>query len=227
MGLPFTHFLRYDSPYHFLKENVKRGQRLKKKIFSDLCSKDDAVKWPAVIAMAAHIMDLAGKNLEAARNLMRRFMWQLNDESGGIGWGLPEVMGEVMARHEGLAQEFAPILVSYIREDGNFLEFEPLQRGVIWGIVRVAQTRPGLLKPLDAARQLLPFLNSPDSLLRGLTAFGLGLLGDEGCLRAVEKLCADQTEIVLFMDETFRTCRIGNLAEEAIRKIRASKGTRV
>jgi len=177
--------------------------------------------------MAVHVVDLARKNPEAARNMMRRFMWQLNDESGGIGWGIPEVMGEVMARHEGLAQEFAPILVSYIREDGNFLDFEPLQRGVIWGIARVAQTRADLLKSLDAARHIAPFLNSADSLLRGLTAFGLGFLENEGCLPAMEKLRADKTEIILYGDETFRTCRISNLAEEAIRKIRASKGTRV
>ena len=31
-------------------------------------------------------------------------MWTLNDESGGIGWGSPEVMGEILAAHKGLAE---------------------------------------------------------------------------------------------------------------------------
>jgi len=40
---------------------------------------------------------------------MRRLMWNLNDESGGIGWGNPEAMGEILACHEALANEYAPI----------------------------------------------------------------------------------------------------------------------
>jgi len=36
-------------------------------------------------------------------------MWSLNDESGGIGWGAPEAMGAIMARHTGLADEYANI----------------------------------------------------------------------------------------------------------------------
>ena len=31
--------------------------------------------------------DLAGQDMEEARELMRRLMWSLNDESGSSGWG--------------------------------------------------------------------------------------------------------------------------------------------
>jgi len=58
--------------------------------------------------------------MESARVIMRRLMWSLNDESGGIGWGAPEAMGEIMARHEQLTKEYSAILGSYIREDGKF-----------------------------------------------------------------------------------------------------------
>ena len=102
-------------------------------------------------------------------------IWNLNDESGGIGWGVPETMGEVMARHQGLAREYVNILVSYIRADGNFLEHEPLQQGVLWGLGRLAQTSPELLQ-----RCSFPiythFLSSKDATLRGLAAWTIGLL---------------------------------------------------
>ena len=52
----------------------------------------------------------------------RRLIWSLNDESGGIGWGAPEAMGEILARSEKLSCEFYCILLAYIREDGTPLE---------------------------------------------------------------------------------------------------------
>ena len=73
-------------------------------------------------------------------------MWSLNDESGGIGWDAPEAMSEIIASHEGLAKEYTNVLISYVREDGNFLEYEPLQRGAVWGIGSVAQARPDLVQ---------------------------------------------------------------------------------
>jgi hypothetical protein len=74
-----------------------------------------------------------------------------------------------------LAREYVNILVSYIRKDGNFLEYEPLQQGVLWGLGRLAQTSPELLQ--DAGAHLHPFLSSEDATLRGLAAWILGLLG--------------------------------------------------
>jgi hypothetical protein len=56
-------------------------------LFSFLCSLDELVKWRAVSAMGAVVSNLFKTNPESARVIMRRFIWQLNDESGGIGWG--------------------------------------------------------------------------------------------------------------------------------------------
>ena len=74
---------------------------------------------------------------------------ELNDESGGIGWGAPEAMGEITAENEILAREYHPILVSYIDEKGNPLENHLLERGVMWGIGRLAQKSPELLREVD------------------------------------------------------------------------------
>jgi hypothetical protein len=151
------------------------ARRVINPLFSCLCSTEPQIKWRAVTALGAVVANLAQDDMESARVVMRRLIWNLNDESGGIGWGVPETMGEVMARHEGLAREYVNILVSYIREDGNFLEYEPLQQGVLWGLGRLAQTSPELLQ--NAGAHLHPFLSSEDATLRGLAAWILGLLG--------------------------------------------------
>jgi len=88
---------------------------------SALCS-DEKAKWPAVTVMGILTADLAERDLESARVVLRTLMWNLTEECGGIAWGVPESMAEIMACHETLASEYVPILVSYMREDGNFLE---------------------------------------------------------------------------------------------------------
>ena len=144
---------------HDLDQSIERllelpARRVINPLFSFILSADPAIHWPAVTAMGAVAARLAEQDMEPARVIMRRFMWQLNDESGGIGWGCPESMGEATARHRGLADEFSPVLISYIREDGNFLEYEPLQRGAVWAIGRLAQDRPRLAR--SAYPHLLP-----------------------------------------------------------------------
>lgn len=151
-------------------------------LISFFCSGDARVRWRAISGMGGVVRRLADTEMESARVVMRRLMWTLNDESGGIGWGAPEAMGEITARHAGLAREFARILVSYIRPDCNFLEHPILQRGLLWGLGRLAHARPALA--VDAAPFIKPFLESRDAFHRGHAAWALqaftDLPGDEG-----------------------------------------------
>ena len=144
-------------------------------LFSCIQQGDEKVKWAAVKAMGAVVAKLADQDMEAARIIVRRLMWNLNDESGGIGWGSPEAMGEILARHRGLAREYVHILISYIRKDGNYLENRVLQEGVLWAIGRVAEIYPDLAG--NAVPYLLGQMDSPSSTHRGLAARALGFLG--------------------------------------------------
>jgi len=62
-------------------------------LFSFFYHSEELVKWRAVTAMGAVVARLAQQDIESSRIVMRRLMWNLNDESGGIGWGAPEAMG--------------------------------------------------------------------------------------------------------------------------------------
>ena len=182
-------------------------------LFSFLCSTDPQIKWRAVKAIGEVVKSIAEEDMESARVIMRRMIWNLNDESGGIGWGLPEAMGEVMAQHQGLAGEYVMILESYIREDGNFLEHEPLQRGVLWGLGRLAQEKPELLK--NVTPHVRPFLSSADAVLRGLAAWTMGLLGGSQGDTALAALESDETEVTLYLNGTERSYRISELVRKA------------
>jgi len=165
-------------------------------LFSFLLDGNSLRKWRAVTAMGAVVSQLANSNMEAARVVIRRLMWNLNDESGGIGWGSPEAMGEILARHDDLADEYHKILVSYIDPNGNYLEHELLHKGVLWAIGRFAHARPRLgniAKPL-----ITPFMDSADKYTQGLAAWICGLYLHPEDSPSLKRLLNDDTKILFY-----------------------------
>jgi hypothetical protein len=194
------------------------GRRFLNPLRSALCS-DERAKWSAVTLIGLLTAELADRNLESARVVMRTLMWNLTEESGGIAWGVPESMAEIMACHEALAEEYAPILVSYTRHDGNFLEYEPLQRGVLWGIGRLADVRPELLRANRAGRYLLPYLESQDGAVRALAARALGSVGTREAAARLETLVGDPEEVRIYLDRELVASSVGELASQALARI--------
>jgi hypothetical protein len=186
-------------------------------LFSFLYNRDEEIKWAAVTAMGAVVGKLADENMESARVIMRRLMWNLNDESGGIGWGSPEAMGEIMAGHEGLAKEYVHMLLSYTRKDGNYLENEGLQRGLLWGIGRLSEVHPELIK--DAAAHLIPYMRSSDAGIRGLAVWVMGLIGVKEARSRLVSLTEDNAEFQMFHEGRILDRRINDLAKEALESL--------
>ncbi len=180
-------------------------------LFSFLYNSDELTKWRAVTAMGAVVSNLADHNMESARIIMRRLIWNLNDESGGIGWGSPEAMGEIMACNYRLAQEYANILVSYVNPDGNYLEHEILQRGVLWGIGRLAHKYPQSVK--DSVSFLRPFMESEDTNLRGLAAWTAVLFDCKTTNRLLKQLENDQAALIIYIDSKPEEFTVAQLAQ--------------
>ncbi|MFO8032406.1 MAG: HEAT repeat domain-containing protein [Desulfohalobiaceae bacterium] len=125
------------------------ARRLISPLFGTLCAGSDLLRWRGISSFGLLLPRLIQEQgLEAARVVLRRLTWSLNDESGGIGWGAPEAMAEILAGSEQLALEYHKILLSFInpaQEPGNYLEYLPLRRGAYWGLARLAQANPQLL----------------------------------------------------------------------------------
>ncbi len=186
-------------------------------LFSYLCSLDELVKWRAVTAMGNVLSDLAASDLESARVVMRRFIWNLNDESGGIGWGCPESMADAMARNEKLAAEYGCILFSYIQPDRNYLEHEGLQRGVLWGVGRLAHNRPECMQ--TAAGFLLPYMRSEDPNLRGLSVWAVSPMLNVEAIHRLQQLVHDPAGLMLYRGGELAQYSVGQLAREALAQV--------
>ncbi|MBM4325996.1 MAG: HEAT repeat domain-containing protein [Deltaproteobacteria bacterium] len=188
-------------------------------LISLLYHTDEIIRWRAVSAIGVVVQRLAWKNREAARVIMRRLMWSLNDESGGIGWGAAEAMGEIMARDDVMASEYASILISYLDEKGNFLEYEVLQRGALWAIARLARERPGLLR--NAAGHIPKYLDSRDPAVKGLAALASGLLGVEEARSKLQRMLHDRSSVLVYQEGKVIDRSVGDLVREALDRLNA------
>jgi hypothetical protein len=186
-------------------------------LFSFLFSLDDRIKWRAVTAMGRVVADLAASDLESARVVMRRFIWNLNDESGGIGWGCPESMAEAMAQNERLAEEYSCILVSYIQPECNYLEHEGLQRGVLWGIGRLARTRPRYTRKSTA--YLLAYMESENPELRGLAVRAVIPPVNKKTIQRLKQLLNDQAIFSLYHNGDLDQYSVGQEARNTLTSI--------
>ena len=214
---------------HFLDSHP--SHLLLNSLFIALCNPSEQVRWQAVCGFGRIVPALADKDPEAARIVMRRFLWSLNDESGGIGWGAPEAMAEIMFHSSLLRREYLHIFVSYMHEDGedifqdgNYLELPLLQRGLLWGIGRLCQGHRAEMKEKQIADDIVAYLSSPDFQVVGMAVWCLGILGGDLAEMKIAGFLEHLGEIRIFCDNTLCTVTIGELAKNGLR--RSSAGER-
>ena len=197
------------------------GQQAVAPLFSALCSSSPRVRWRAVTAFGLTVGAMAARTPEKARVVMRRFIWSLNDESGGIGWGAPEAMAEIVTQSPLMAAEYHNHVLAYIHEDhcrpDCYLEHAPLRRGAVWGVARMAQVRPDLAA--RAEPDLLCALADCDAPIRGLAAWACGILGLTSALPALAALAGDDAAMELYRDRSLRETTPAALAREAASRI--------
>ncbi len=134
-----------------------------------LFDEDETLRWRAVEAFGRVAAVLAGGALERVREILRRAVWSMNDESGGLLWLGPEVMGAVLANVPALCRDFGPILAS-------FLEEEPFRAGTRWALWRMSSAFPDVVR--EAGAELRASLADPDAAVRGHAALALRALGE-------------------------------------------------
>lgn len=195
-------------------------------LFSAICRETPHVRWVAISCMGETVARLAAEDIEAARIVMRRFLWSLNDESGGIGWGAPEALAESMYHHPQLAREYCHMLVSYMQEDGeellqdgNFLELPGLQKGLLWGIDRLAGKYPDYLIDKINAADLAFFLSSVDPDTCALAARIAGRLNMLELEPRLQALKEDARVSLLYEDGVIHQVTVRQCVRDALERM--------
>jgi hypothetical protein len=181
-------------------------------LFSHFFHKDELIKFRSVTAMGALAARVGERSLEQARIILRRILWNLNDESGGIGWGSPEAMGEILCQSPKLALEFKSILFSYLEPGGNFIEHEMLQRGVLWGVGTYLESNPEDMNS-ETQELLSQHLLSEDIVKRVYALRALFNAKHFDNHPIPENIMADNQEINIFINWHFITTSASAMAQ--------------
>ena len=92
----------------------------------------ELIRWRAIEAIGKVCAQDAASNPDKVRDFVRRLLWLMNDESGGLGWRSPEIIGEILVNVPDFIKEFGALLPAYLVE-------EPFEAGAHLALYRVAQ----------------------------------------------------------------------------------------
>jgi HEAT repeat protein len=130
-------------------------------VFSALFQTDDRLRWRAIEALGHLAAQAAETDPETVRDWIRRILWNMMEESGGLMWHGPEAIGEMLVRVPELIPEYAAPL-------GSFRIEEPFEAGTYQALDRIAAVRPGPVARI--AETLRPGLDDPDPRIRAHAA---------------------------------------------------------
>ncbi|MDR3540644.1 MAG: methylated-DNA--[protein]-cysteine S-methyltransferase [Desulfosporosinus sp.] len=193
------------------------NKSLYRQLMARIYVKDGIVFWRAVEALGVFAHYIEQKERNYALELVRRYFWMLNEESGGTAWNASEAIGSLIAHCPRTCGQFNWML-------SGLLEDESLRDGALWGLGQLAQVNPPLVDPLE--ERIRPFLESEESLARGLAALiyilvrvpldDFALYRAEGPKWSVpseldQRLKNDQSLLEIYQDGELRSYRVQEL----------------
>ena len=168
---------------------------------------DALVAWRAAEALGRVAAVRAREDVARVREPLRRTLWLMNDESGGVLWMGPQVLGAALANVPALRRELLDVLASYLEED-------PFRAGARWALWRVALREPKAVAAA-AGGALASSWRDPDPDVRGHAALALAAAAGP---RAAAGFAEDGAAFELFDPRswTFRTATVGQAASGAL-----------
>ena len=185
---------------------AKEERRVVRTVVSLLYDGEDLVRWRAVTLMGR----LARTEPEKVKALVKRFIWWMNDESGGIGWSSAPAIGEIGRSVPGLVPDAVRVVIHYRQE--RFLI-----PGVLWATGRLAGTFTGMVA--EVVPELIGFLADKDADVRGQAVFALGETRDRRAEEGLRGIGSDESRIRLYENEDIVVKEIGIAAGEALQKV--------
>ncbi len=171
-------------------------------LINSLYSTDELLRWRAVECLGLLAKQISVAEPDRAREIIRRLLWALNDESGGSGWASPEAVGEIIRNRPDIYNEFVSIIVSF-GEDPSLI------RGIIWALGRIGEKDPSLVK--DYIPLMYGLLDAHDPELRGLAVWALKKIKAEIPSDKQARLEEDNSEFRVFENKELYRYKIAQL----------------
>jgi hypothetical protein len=187
--------------------------------------KDTLIGQRAIRAVGLIAREVVQDDPEFLRETCRKLLWSLSDESGGIGWSAPEMLGEIVSADPGGFADLIPVIAGLY--ETRELVFRP---GVVYALLKIAESDPALVTPYQ--KIVIMSLVDEDPLVKAL---GLQLIASlwnrarqhhdwsdeyqERIRESVKRLMTDKGEAHVYKDSDFDNVQVGELAAEIIKKL--------
>ncbi|MFC1553998.1 DVU0298 family protein [candidate division KSB1 bacterium] len=102
-----------ENKFEIIEKELEQNPQLIRKFFGFLYDPDKAIR-----NSAAKVFGIAAKYMqeESLKDLIRRMMWMLNDESGSCCWHVPYAIGEIGKEKPYIIESFIPQLEYYAKD---------------------------------------------------------------------------------------------------------------
>jgi len=156
---------------------------------------DPLLAWRAIEAMGRAAARVAERSPGAVREHLRRLMWLITEESGGLCWRAPEAMAEIVSRRPAEFADYVPIIVTLLTEMAEE-DLAHFRAGILWAIGRLGPLAEAAVE--DVLPQVTAALEHPDPQVRGLAAWALARCGRAELALASPALTLDQGPVELY-----------------------------
>jgi len=168
--------------------------------------KDDLRTWRAIEAMG-HVARYA--RVDVVRETTRKLLWSMTDESGGIGWSAPEMLGEIVWANPLEYRDLVP-LIWHCQDEDLF------RAGALWGMYRAAQTGREYVVPVVEGLDKLA--EDPNPAVRGYVALLADAVDWPEQEPLFRKLLNDTNEFSLYHDGVLDRLTVGGCAGMLLNK---------
>ncbi|MEW6624474.1 MAG: DVU0298 family protein [Bacillota bacterium] len=192
--------------------HVKNNKKAFKYLYSVLYDTSSIVRWYGIEAFGILAKELADRENNLFREIIRRFLWMMNEEGGNVNWSAPQAIGEIIYNQPKLYGDMAPMMITASLDEKIF------QKGMLWAVGRF-----GAILPVEVSKfkdEILEFLSDEDPEIRGLTARIAGICCFKESLSRLLSMKKDASSLEIYIEGEMVKYTVGSIVEEAILRIK-------
>ncbi len=161
------------------------------------------MRWYALSALEALAQEFAAQYDEVYRNVIRRAVWAMADESGNVPWAAPEMMAVVIKAYPAQYKEFVKIMIT------NGLDSPMCHHGVLWAVGYLGEEYLSEIERFGP--KLMRFLDSKDMELRGLAVWALKRLQYAPAFDTINSMAGDDGAAWIYENGALTRQTIGQM----------------
>ena len=174
-----------------------------------LYSADDLLRWRAAEALGRVSAVIAESDSGTVAKLLQGLFSSLMDTAAS-SWGALDAIGEIISRNSELFSGYIPQLYQMVRD-------RTLLPEILRALVKIGRTTPEPMR--KTGPYFLPFLDDPNSAIRGYAAVLLGQLGIQDAKEKLARLSDDPAELSIYEDGEVVTATVGRLSSDALKRL--------